>query len=151
MSKLLAKEKKEIETLKTQLEEQKSVDELYSKRLEEISDRILNVEKSLEKALYAQELNHLENGLVEAQRHRNILNESLGNTKASDVQPPRRIELQLTTIPRNRPTGRINQDTADIRNLGVTVTSSFVERSGSRSSSDSSQPSQSNGEVTTSR
>ncbi len=108
----IEKLQEEKKTLEAQLEQQKSVDESYSEKLKEISDKILKLENDLEKALYAQELSHLQNGFKEAQRHRDMLNAPLiGDTTASDARPsPWTRTLPLTTIPENRPTGRTNPD-----------------------------------------
>jgi len=106
---LLAEQGNEIKKLKAELEQQKSVDKLYSKRLEKMSDRILNLENKIEVALYAQELKYLQDGLEEAQGQRDMSNALLG-THASAVQSRRIIHLPLTTKPENRPTGRTNPD-----------------------------------------
>lgn len=97
--------------LEAQLEQKKSVDESYSKRLEEISDRILNLENKIEEALCAQELKYLQDRFEEAQRHRNLPNASLGDIHASDARPSPWIRtLPLTTIPTDRSTGSTNPD-----------------------------------------
>lgn len=104
----IKKLKEEKLALKAQLKQQKLVDKLYSKRLEKMSDRILNLEEKIEKALCEQQLSRLQDGLEEAQGKRDA---PLGDTTASDARPsPWTRTLPLTTKPENRPTGSTNPD-----------------------------------------